>query len=132
MGTTTTAAEIHATITAALATQARDCRKAASGHRNAGPHMAGVRAALRAEAKRCEDLQRILAQVAPEALAAVLEARPVIADSEATSEERLLLAVHAVDPDNPANVRELRTHEAECTESDYMPCLAHLAEQSGA
>lgn len=76
MGTTTTAAEVHATIIAALGTQARDCRKAASGHRNAGPAKAGARAALRAEAQRCEDLQRILAHVAPEALAAVLEARP--------------------------------------------------------
>ena len=55
------------------------------------------------------------------------EAEPVIADGEATADERLLLAVHGVSPDNPANVRELRTHEAECTETDHTPCLAHLA-----
>jgi len=48
----------------------------------------------------------------------------------ATPDERLLLAVHGVSPDNPANVRELRTHEAECTLTDHTPCLAHLAGQT--
>jgi len=49
-------------------------------------------------------------------------------EAPATPEERLLLAVHGVSPDNPANVRELRTHEAECAETDHTSCLAHLAE----
>jgi hypothetical protein len=74
--TTTTPAEIRDTIVAALATQARESRKDAGGRRNAGPHLAHVRAALRAEAQRCEDLQRILGNADPEALASVLGARP--------------------------------------------------------
>jgi len=55
---------------------------------------------------------------------------PTTVAGPATPEERLLLAVHGVSPDNPANVRELRTHEAECTLTDHTPCLAHLTGQT--
>lgn len=48
----------------------------------------------------------------------------------ATPEERLVLAIYGVNPDNEGNVRELRTHAAECTEDDHTGCLAHLSEQA--
>ena len=50
--------------------------------------------------------------------------------AEATPEERLLLAVYGVNPDKAANVRELRTHAAECGKDDHHGCLAHLAGQN--
>jgi len=63
-------------------------------------------------------------------LIAAWDDEPAPAVTEATPDERLLLAVHGVSPDNPANVRELRTHEAECTLTDHTPCLAHLTGQT--
>jgi len=76
MANTTTPARIHAAVTAALADRAAGQRKIAAGHGMTGPAYAGTREALRAEARLCEDLQRILGHVTPEALASVLEARP--------------------------------------------------------
>lgn len=54
------------------------------------------------------------------------------APAPATPAERFLLSVHGVNPDESANIRELRTHEAECTETDHTPCLAHLTGQDTA
>lgn len=68
-----TTAEIHRTIITALMLSARECRKLASGRKMAGQVNENARAALRAEAQRCDDLQRVLANVSPEALAKVLE-----------------------------------------------------------
>lgn len=52
------------------------------------------------------------------------------ASRHATPDERLLLAIYGVNPDNPGNVRELRRHAAECTEDDHTTCLAHLTGQA--
>lgn len=71
--TTSTNAEIHATITAALGDRAKLLRKGAASRQMSGPARAEARKAIRAEAQRCEDLQCILGHVGPEALAKVLE-----------------------------------------------------------
>ena len=69
----TTPAEIHETIVAALGDRARKCRAEAAGRKWAGPAFAGTRGLLRAEARLCDDLQRIIGHVGPEPLAKVLE-----------------------------------------------------------
>ena len=71
---TTTSAEIHETITAALGDRARKCRNEASNRKWTGPAFANTRGLLRDEARLCEDLQRILGNVSPEALADVMRA----------------------------------------------------------
>jgi hypothetical protein len=73
--TTITPDQVHASITAALAVYARQCRLDAGARRFTGPVFAEARKAYRDEAKRCEDIGRILEHVSPEALAALLAAK---------------------------------------------------------
>lgn len=53
-----------------------------------------------------------------------------IGPDDATPEERLLLAVFGIDPDEVANVRRLRGHRAECTRHDHSYCWPAPAEDS--
>lgn len=69
---TTTPAEIHRAVTAALGDRARLLRKDAASRQFAGPARAGMQTLARAEAQLAEDLQRILGNVSPEALASVM------------------------------------------------------------
>ena len=66
----------------------------------------------------------------PAVVAGTVEREP--APAEATPEERLLLAIYGVSPDDPRNVRELRRHAAECNEDDHTHCLAALADEPAA
>jgi hypothetical protein len=70
--TTTTPAEIHQAITAALGDRARLLRRDAASRKLTGPGLSEARARIRAEAQRCEDLARIIGYVSPLALAAVM------------------------------------------------------------
>jgi hypothetical protein len=66
----------------------------------------------------------------PAVVAGTVEHEP--GPDEATTEERLLLAIYGVSPDDERNVRELRRHAAECTEDDHTHCLAALADEPAA
>jgi len=72
--TATTPAEIQRVITSALGDRAKLLRNDASSRRLSGPGFAEMRKAIRAEAKLCEDLQRIIGHADPGKLAAALEA----------------------------------------------------------
>jgi hypothetical protein len=50
----------------------------------------------------------------------------IVEDDRATPEERLLLSIFGVDPDDAHNVRELRKHAVTCTKDDHSYCLAYL------
>lgn len=72
--TTMTPDEIRDTLALALGDRAHLLRKDAASRKFTGPARADFRALIRAEAQRCEDLQRILGHVSPDKLAAALEA----------------------------------------------------------
>lgn len=72
--TTTTPAEIHRVISAALDDRAKLLRHDAASRKWKGPDFAGIRDGLRAEARLADDLHRILGHVSPGKLAAALEA----------------------------------------------------------
>ena len=73
--TVTTPAEIHRLIIAALGDRAKFLRRDAASRKFTGLHYATTRAQIRAEAALCEDLQQILGNISPEALASVMEKR---------------------------------------------------------
>jgi hypothetical protein len=68
--------EIRETIRHALVEYARQCDRSARSRVLAGPHLKARRAELRAEARRCRDIAKMLGYVDPDALSQALGTPP--------------------------------------------------------